>query len=274
MMGASELARPIQADILTRIVEYKVIEVEEAEKRISEAELRKEAEKPRERRPFLERLSRPGPSGANIISEIKRGSPSKGLMRGDLDAASTAAAYQRGGAAALSVLTDRSFFYGGPEDLLAARGAAGLPTLRKDFIVSIYQIYESAVLGADAILLIVRVLAPELLKACLELSRELGLDALVEVHSRSELEIATAAGAQLVGINNRDLRTFRTDIGTSLELANHRSSGQILVAESGIYGRDQVEKLLEAGIYNFLIGESLVRAKDPEGFLAHLLGRG
>jgi indole-3-glycerol phosphate synthase len=273
MMTASEVAKTGQPDILTRIVEHKLVEVEEAKTQISEAELRKLAEKPRSRRPFLKRLSSPGPSGTNIVSEIKRGSPSRGLMRGDLDAAETAAAYERGGAAALSVLTDRSFFFGSVEDLHAARGATELPALRKDFIVSTYQIYESAAMGADAVLLIVRVLTPAFLKACLDLCRDLELDALVEVHSLPELEVATATGAQLVGINNRDLRTFQTDIGTSLELARHRSAGQVLVAESGIRGRGQIERLLEAGIHNFLIGESLVRAGDTEAFLAHLLGK-
>ena len=272
-MSAPERAKTVRPDILTRIVEHKLIEVEEAKRQISEAELRKAAEKPRGRRPFLKRLSSPGPSGANIISEIKRGSPSKGLMREDLDAAATAAAYERGGAAALSVLTDRAFFFGSAEDLHAARGATKLPALRKDFIVSTYQIYESAAMGADAVLLIVRVLTPAFLKACLDLCGELELDALVEVHALPELEVASAAGAQLVGINNRDLRTFQTDIATSLELARHRSPGQVLVAESGIQGRDQIEKLLQAGIHNFLIGESLVRAGDTESFLAHLLGR-
>jgi indole-3-glycerol phosphate synthase len=272
-MNPSHVAETAQPDILTRIVERKFVEVEEAKKRIPEAEVRREAEIPRERRPFLQRLSVPGPLGANIISEVKRGSPSKGLMRADLDAAATAVAYERGGAAALSVLTDRSFFFGGSEDLRAARGATELPVLRKDFIVSTYQIYESAVMGADAILLIVRVLTPGFLKASLDLCGELQLDALVEVHSQSDMEVAAAAGARLVGINNRDLRTFHTDIGTSLELARFQAPGQVLVAESGIHGRDQVQRLLKGGIFNFLIGESLVRAGDPQDFLGQLLGR-
>lgn len=272
-MNPSQGSHAGQLDILSRIVEHKLVEVEEGKKRISEAEMKLQAEKPREHRPFLQRLSTPGPLGANIISEVKRGSPSRGLMRGDLDAAATAAAYERGGAAALSVLTDRSFFFGGPEDLRAARGATRLPVLRKDFIVSTYQIYESAVMGADAVLLIVRVLAPGFLKAALDLCGGLQLDALVEVHSQSDMEVAAAAGARLIGINNRDLKTFHTDIGTSLELARFRAPGQVLVAESGIHGRDQIQQLLKGGIFNFLIGESLVRAEDPQDFLGQLLGR-
>ena len=272
MMSASGTAKTDGPDILSRIVEHKLMEVAEASKRVSEVELRRQAETPRLRRPLLERLVGPGSFGANVIAEIKRGSPSKGLIRGDLDAAATARAYERGGAAALSVLTDRSFFFGGAEDLQAARGASALPVLRKDFIVTTYQVHESAVMEADAILLIVRVLDPEFLKDCLDLSRELGLDVLVEVHSLSELETATAAGARLVGINNRDLRTFQTDIETSVKLAPHRSPDQVMVAESGIHGRSQIERLLEAGIHNFLIGESLVRSGNIEDFLGVLLG--
>ncbi|MCU0588731.1 MAG: indole-3-glycerol phosphate synthase TrpC [Syntrophobacteraceae bacterium] len=267
--GARETGRP---DILERIVAHKRLEVEEACGRASEAHLRREAEMPGPRRDFFGRLSQPGPHGVNIISEIKRGSPSKGILREDLDAEATARAYERGGAAALSVLTDRSFFLGGPEDLRAARAAVALPVLRKDFIVSTYQIYESAVMGADAILLIVRVLTREFLKDALDLARELKIDVLVEVHALPELETATTAGARLIGINNRDLRTFRTDIQTSVDLARHRSPGQVLVAESGIHSRDQIERLLHAGIHNFLIGESLVRAENTEAFLASLLG--
>lgn len=273
MMRGSGEAGVERPDILARIVERKLVEVEEARKRVPEVELRREAENRGRRRPFLARLASPGPGGVNIIAEIKRGSPSKGLIRGDLNAPATARAYERGGAAALSVLTDRSFFFGSPEDLQAARATSALPVLRKDFIISLYQIYESAVMGADAILLIVRVLEHGLLRDCLSLSRELGLDALVEVHSLPELEAATDAGARLVGINNRDLRTFRTDIETSVKLAPHRKADQVLVAESGIYGRDQIERLLHAGIHNFLIGESLVRAGNIGDHLRMLLGR-
>jgi len=262
----------MQSDFLSKILDAKNQEVDAARRKIPEGRLMAESRKPRERRSFSEKLSTPGRFGANIISEIKRGSPSKGAIRADLDPEALAAAYEKGGAAALSVLTDRSFFMGGPEDLQKARGAVRLPVLRKDFIVSTYQVYEAAVMGADAVLLIVRALSPQFLRACLDLCRELQLDGLVEVHSEAELGEATQAGAELIGINNRDLTTFQTDIQTSINLARRLERGQVAVAESGIHERGQIEKLLDAGIWNFLIGESLVRAPDPVRLLRQLLG--
>jgi indole-3-glycerol phosphate synthase len=265
----------MQNDFLSKILDQKTREVEAARRTVPEGRLRAELRKPREGEPrsFFEKLSTPGRFGVNIIAEIKRGSPSKGAIRPDLDPAAYARHYEDGGACAISVLTDKTFFMGGPEDLQRARAASSLPVLRKDFIVSTYQVYESAAMGADAVLLIVRALSPVFLKACLDLCRDLKLDALVEVHSRSELEEATRAGAGLIGINNRDLTTFKTDISTSIELARHLEPGQVAVAESGIHERAQIEQLLEAGIWNFLIGESLVRAPEPQGVLAELLGR-
>lgn len=262
------------SDFLSHILERKRQEVEEAGKKIPERVLREQAESSRERRPFLEKLSDPGAYGANIISEIKRASPSRGTIRADLDPAAYAEAYERGGAAALSVLTDRDYFGGSPEDLKQARAAVALPALRKDFLISTYQIYEAVVMGADAALLIVRALPREFLRDCLSLFQELDLDALVEVHSEKELESATWAGARLVGINNRDLTTFKTDIQNCIRISRYLEPGQVVVAESGIRDRTDVETLQEAGIFNFLIGESLVRASDPEAFLGHLLGKG
>ncbi len=259
------------SDVLTRILAHKRAEVDLARSKCPEAELKRKAFKDRERRPFLEALSRPGPHGANIIAEIKRGSPSRGLMRPDLDAGLQASLYEKGGASAISVLTDASFFHGGVEDLKAARGAARLPVLRKDFILTPYQIYETAVMGADAVLLIVRALSRGMLEELLGLCREVNLDPLVEVHSEDELDTALAAGAALIGINNRDLATFKTDIRTSMELVRLMTKDCVAVSESGIQGREQVEMLLEAGIFNFLIGESLVKAESPEAHLKHLL---
>ena len=149
-----------------------------------------------------------------------------------------------------------------------------MPILRKDFVISTYQVYETAAMGADALLLIVRALAGGLLQDLLTLSGEMGLDALVEVHSESELEKATKAGARLIGINNRDLSSFQTDIRTSIAVARHLDPGQVAVSESGIRGRKDIETLLDAGIWNFLIGESLVRSAGAEAFLGDLLGRG
>jgi indole-3-glycerol phosphate synthase len=171
------------------------------------------------------------------------------------------------------VLTEQSFFRARPDDLKTVRGTVNLPVLRKDFIIAPYQIYETAVMGADAVLLIVRALSREMLKDLLDLCRELELDALVEVHSEHETAEAMRAGARLIGINNRDLSSFQTDIETSVRLAGQIREGQIAVAESGIHERRQIESLLAAGIWNFLIGESLVKAPDPEAFLKGLLGR-
>lgn len=170
------------------------------------------------------------------------------------------------------MLTDTKYFCGDVTDLRKAKSASKLPVLRKDFIIGSYQVYESAVIGADAVLLIVRALSRELLGDLIALSGGLGLDALVEVHDAAELETASSAGARLIGINNRDLKTFQTDIWTSIDLAARIQAGQVVVAESGIHGRSQIETLLNAGIWNFLIGESLMRADDPGQFLKVLHG--
>jgi indole-3-glycerol phosphate synthase len=262
-----------EMQILEKIVCSKRKEVAAAEARVPLDQLLKRIERRPRVRPFLDRLSKPLSGRVNIIAEIKRASPSKGLIRGDLDPARFAAAYESAGAAALSVLTDNEFFRGSVADLERARSATRLPALRKDFIVSSYQIYESAAIGADAILLITRILSPLQLSEYLDLSRNLSLDALVEVHSEKELDAATAAGARLIGINNRDLDTFRTDIATSERLASRLWAHQTGVAESGIHSRSDIEKVVAAGIFNFLIGESIVRAQDTRGFLSRLVGQ-
>lgn len=259
-------------DILRRIVANKREEVAAAARRLPLAALRTQV---REQaldlpRPFYKTLRNPGPSGINIIAEIKRASPSKGLLAPDLDAALTAREYASGGAAALSVLTDRVFFKGNSADLQVARRATALPVLRKDFLLEDYQLYESRLLGADAILLICRILTPMQLQHLIGLSRELQLDTLVEIHNREELETAAQAGAGLIGINNRDLSTFETDIATAMNLAGQLQAGQIPVAASGIRGPADIEKNLRCGIFNFLIGETLVKAADPAAMLRDL----
>ncbi len=264
----------MSSDFLNRILEHKRREVEEARGRIPEKELRDKAFVGKSGRSLATALHKPGVFGANIIAEIKRASPSRGAIRADLDAAGYARAYERGGAAAISVLTDGAFFQAQSDDLPTVRASSTLPVLRKDFIISAYQVYETAAMGADALLLIVRALASELLQDLLILAGGLCLDALVEVHSESELEKATKAGARLIGINNRDLASFQTDIRTSIAVARHLEPGQVAVSESGIHGRKDIETLLDAGIWNFLIGESLVRSADAETFLGDLLGRG
>jgi indole-3-glycerol phosphate synthase len=259
-------------DILERIVQAKQAEVTAAQREISLNRLREAAEARRDVRPFLDALKTPGISGVNIIAEIKRASPSKGLIRKDLDPGRLAESYAAGGAAALSVLTEKEFFLGSPQDLQQARQACALPTLRKDFIVCAYQIYESAVMGADAVLLIVRILSESELADLIGLASGLGLAALVEVHSAADLAAANRAGARLVGINNRNLSSFDTDLDRSLQLLPRLAPGQVAVAASGIRTRADIQRYQAQGLFNFLIGESLVRSETPAAFLKYLQG--
>jgi len=258
-------------NILQQIVEHKKQEIAEAKNRLSENELRRQAFYMRETRPFLKRLEKPGTAGINVVAEIKRASPSRGIIRSDPNIAKYASDYELGGARALSVLTDRHYFKGRTDDFIKARNNTSLPVLRKDFLISSYQIYESSVMGADAVLLIVRILSRQQLKDYLDLCREIGMDVLVETHSKKEIEAAAWAGAKLIGINNRNLSSFDTDVEISVQLAPFIASGQIVVAESGIRNREDIKKLMDVGIWNFLIGESLVRAPDKRVFLQALL---
>jgi indole-3-glycerol phosphate synthase len=262
-------------DILDKIVEQKKTSVTSAARAVPESHLRSDAFSlaGREVRPFFEALSTPGEFGANIISEIKRQSPSKGPIRLDLDPAQLARSYETGGAAALSVLTDEPFFKGSLEDLKAARAAVSLPVLRKEFIISTYQLYETVLSGADAVLLIVRILDRHQLRDYIQLCAELMLDPLVEIYSAPELEVASWAGARLIGINNRNLRSFETSTDNAINLGGMLDENQIAVAASGIQGREDILQANEAGIFNFLIGESLVKSEHPDRFLKELLGR-
>ena len=254
-------------DFLSKIVAHKTEHVRAAERKSPVAQLREAAEARTDFRSFMAPFAA---ARINVIAEIKRASPSKGIIREDLDVGRFAAAYERGGAIALSVLTETEWFKGSIDDLKAARKATGLPVLRKDFTISDYQIYESSAIGADAVLLIVRILSEQQLSDYLALCRELRLDALVEVHTLDDLEQATAAGAKLIGINNRNLASFDTDIRNAMEIAARFSPGQIPVAASGIDSRADIEENVRAGIHNFLIGETLVRAEDPEAMLKNL----
>ncbi len=259
------------ADILSKIIAERTGQIQAAQKMVPETVLRKKAENRTDYRAFMEPFVSGPDDRVNIIAEIKRASPSKGIIRADLDAASCAVAYENGGAVALSVLTEPAYFQGSIEDLQAARDATRLPVLRKDFTVSTYQIYETAAIGADALLLIVRVLLAEQLKDYLDLARELHIDALVEVHTLEDMEIATESGATLIGINNRNLKSFDTDIRTAMDMVARFSPGQVPVAASGITSRADIDANLKAGIRNFLVGESLVRAADPEKKLRELI---
>ncbi len=259
-------------DFLSVIVESKKGEVAAARKQVPEKELQGLLPGREERRSFLNALETPGPSGVNIIAEIKRASPSKGAICPDLDPGTLAKAYEEGGAAALSVLTDGPHFQGSADDLKKARAATALPVLRKDFLISAYQIYEAAAMGADAVLLIARILSRQQLRDLLHLAHELHMDALVEIHSEEDYAAAHNAKARLIGINNRNLATFDTDIRTAMHLAGLLQAGEIPVAASGIGSREDIVSATAAGIRNFLIGESLVRARDAAAFLRELRG--
>jgi indole-3-glycerol phosphate synthase len=220
-------------------------------------------------RPFAAAL-RARPPG--LIAEVKRASPSRGLLRADLDAAALARAYVEGGAAAVSVLTEERHFKGSLADLGAVREAVGAPLLRKDFIFDMYQVFEARAYGADALLLIAAILNPGLLTSLIALARSLGLECLVEVHDEPELERALMAGADVVGINNRDLRTFEVDLATTERLRPLVPPEVTVVAESGVHTRADVQRLAALGVHGVLIGEALVLADDPAAKIRELFG--
>lgn len=214
---------------------------------------------------------------AAVIAEIKKASPSAGVLRGDFDPAQIAEVYQAGGAACLSVLTDEKFFHGDRRHLQQARAACGLPVLRKDFIIDRAQVAESRALGADCVLLIAKALLDEGeggLAALYECAREAGMDVLVEVHNRAELERALPLADALLGINNRDLRTFRTDVKVTMDLLPRIPAGRTVVTESGIHDPAQVRRLRGLGVHAFLVGEALMRAADPAAELRRLFPAG
>ena len=258
------------SDFLSQITAYKQDLVSRQKKYRPEASLRADAETRIERRGFIRHLETDDTDRIHIIAEIKRASPSKGMIREHLDPAAFAEAYQKGGASAISVLTEDHFFKGSVDDLIAARFAGTLPVLRKDFILSTYQIYESAIIGADAVLLIVRMLSKSQLKDYLDLCAELNLDALVEIHSAEDIQTMAGTSARLIGINNRNLQSFDTDIDNAMKLVAGLQPGQIPVAASAIRGRNDIDKNRKANIRHFLIGESIVRSDDPAVFIRSL----
>jgi indole-3-glycerol phosphate synthase len=208
----------------------------------------------------------------NIIAEFKRASPSKGVINDRVDPADVARSYEAGGACAISVLTEPELFQGSLEDLRCVRRAVSLPILRKDFIVDEFQIYEAAEAGADAVLLIVAALEPEEVGRLQSVARELGLDALVEVHTLAELEIAEDIGATLIGVNNRDLKSLEVSLDVSRELIAHAPPETPMIAESGLTSRDDLIELKQMGYSGFLIGETLMRSGDAASSLRRLLG--
>ncbi len=222
-------------------------------------------------RSFVGALTRPD-GGLAVIAEVKRRSPSKGALAPDLDPVEVAAAYAAGGASCLSVLTDRAFFGGSPDDLVAARSATGLPALRKDFTVGPLDVCDARLMGADAVLLIVAALSDTELTELGALAAALGLDALVEVHDETELERALSVGATLIGVNQRDLATFEVDPERAVRVGRMIPSAVVAVAESGIRGPDDAARLADAGFQAVLVGESVVTAGDRAGAVRALVG--
>jgi len=258
-------------DILKKILARKAEEIVERGARIGLRDLRRQIDDAAPTRPFLEQLRRAiGRGDAAVLAEIKRASPSKGLLRDPFHPADIARGYAAFGATCLSVLTDRDFFRGCEDDLRDAHAACALPVLRKDFIVDPYQVYEARAIGADCVLLIVAALDEASLRDLTRLALELGMDVLVEVHDAGELDRALALDAPLIGINNRDLRTFATRLDTTLDLLPRIPADRTVVTESGVHTPADVALLRERGVCAFLVGEAFMVAEDPGAKLAKL----
>lgn len=266
---------PQPQNILDKIVAQKRLEVARLPPRsVTAADLRLMVERRAERRDFMAALRRPNKGPVALIAEVKKASPSAGIIRPDFDPVTIAREYEAAGATCLSVLTDTKFFQGSLEYLKQIRQAVKLPLLRKDFIIDERQILEAVECGADAILLIVAILSDTELRRFYSLATEAGLAVLVEVHDEAELERALRAGAHLIGVNNRNLKTFKVDLGTTERLASllPGDDQRILVAESGIHTRGDVERLARCGAKAILVGESLMRGSNIAAKVRELLG--
>lgn len=258
-------------DILEEIKTYKLIEVAERKARISEANLWVAALNAKPARGFTDALR--VCDGPALIAEIKKASPSKGLIREDFNPPALASAYERGGAACLSVLTDAPSFQGHNDFLAAARNAVTIPALRKDFIVDTYQIYESRAMGADCILIIMAMIDDKLASHILSAATDLGMDALIETHDYEEMQRAIDLGGTLIGINNRNLKTFETSLKVFETLAPLAPKDALLVAESGIYTSKDIAHLTSCGAHAFLVGESLMRQTDVQKATERLINK-
>ena len=258
--------------MLDEILAHKRDEIVQRKGKVSESSFREMARENPSPGGFRDALQATiGRGEPAVIAELKRASPSRGVIREDFDPTAIAGSYQRGGATALSVLTDARYFKGSGVILELARRGSSLPILRKDFILDPYQVYETCAMGASAILLIVAALPDDELRELQQLARSLGLDVLVEVHDGEELDRAASIGADLIGINNRNLQTFDVSLETTIELAPKAPEGAVVVAESGIHVPGDIARIRACGVHAFLIGESLMRAENPGARLAKLL---
>jgi indole-3-glycerol phosphate synthase len=265
------MSQAMQSDILQRILARKVAEISERSAQVSLEELAARCADLPETRGFAEALeARIARGDGAVIAEIKKASPSKGVIRADFDPAAIARSYEAGGATCLSVLTDVDFFEGADAYLQQARSACTLPVLRKDFVIDPYQVYEARALGADCILLIVAALDDTSLMELSVLAAELDMDVLVEVHDGEELERALDVPSRLIGINNRNLRTFDVSLETTLALRERVPVDRLLVTESGIVTMADVARMRAAGVHAFLVGETFMRAEDPGAELRRL----
>ena len=259
------------SDILDRIIAVKREEIAAAKQRLPLARLRDQAKSVGAVRDFTGALRRKMDAGLPaVIAEVKKASPSRGVLRADFDPEAIAISYARNGAACLSVLTDEQFFQGNPDYLRHARAAGGLPALRKDFMLDVYQVYEARAWGADCILLIVAALDDGLMAEMEQVALDLGMAVLVEVHDGHELDRALKLKTPLVGINNRNLRTFETNLATTLHLLARVPEERIVITESGILGPVDVQRVQAAGVHAFLVGEAFMRAPDPGQALSAL----
>jgi indole-3-glycerol phosphate synthase len=256
--------------ILKRIIDTKLEEVASRSRACDQAAIAARAADQAPARGFSDRVRTLAGKGSAVIAEIKKASPSAGVIRKHFRPAEIAASYEQAGAAGLSVLTDREYFQGNEDYLVQAREACALPVLRKDFVVHPWQVYESRAIGADCILLIAAALEPLQMQELDGLARDIGLDVLVEVHDEAELESALSTQASLLGVNNRDLHTFTTDLSTSERLRPLVPENRTLVTESGIHKPDDVQRMKAAGIDAFLVGEAFMRARDPGAALRAL----